>query len=122
MIFFTLVVQGLTLPALIRRLGVARRRRRGARGAAARDRGRRAALDRLDELAEEEWTRDDTVERMRAAVRVPQAALRPAPGEIEDDGDRGPLARLPAHDARAARRPARRARRGCATRARSRTR
>lgn len=63
-IFFTLVAQGLTLPTVIRRLDGAtdedaEEEARGRLAAA------RAALDRIDELAEEEWTRADTAERMR---------------------------------------------------------
>jgi monovalent cation/hydrogen antiporter len=61
----TLVVQGLTLPALIRALRleddhVAEREETKARIHAA-----DAALVRLEELAEEDWVRDDTAERMR---------------------------------------------------------
>jgi Na+/H+ antiporter len=64
-ILATLVLQGLSLPVLIRALGVEddggeEREELAARVAAA-----DAALARLDELAQEEWTRDDTVERMR---------------------------------------------------------
>jgi Na+/H+ antiporter len=65
-ILFTLVVQGLTLPALMRTLGIhgdhdqEEREEVMARLAAA-----EAALERLEELAEEDWTRDDTVERVR---------------------------------------------------------
>ena len=73
-IFVTLVLQGLTLPPLIR--AARRRRRRRARSARSSRRGwspTKAALARIDELGGEEWTRDDTIERMRGAVRVPQA-------------------------------------------------
>ena len=69
-VLFTVVVQGLTLPALIRRLGVVddgseeEAQEHGARIAAA-----EAALDALDVLAEEEWTREDSVERMRGSTR-----------------------------------------------------
>ena len=46
----------------------------------------KAALARIDELEGEEWTRDDTIERMRGDVPLPQApASRRAPGTIEDD-------------------------------------
>ena len=65
-IFSTLVVQGLTLPWLIRRLdvrddGAGEHEELHARRTAA-----SAAIDRLRELADEEWTRDRTVERMIA--------------------------------------------------------
>jgi monovalent cation/hydrogen antiporter len=68
-ILFTLVVQGLTLPALIRRLGIEdddgeEREELAARVAAA-----EAALERLEELEQEDWTNDDTVERARGMHR-----------------------------------------------------
>jgi monovalent cation/hydrogen antiporter len=64
-IVFTLVVQGLTLPALIRWVGLEsddsdEREEQLARLAAA-----EAALERLEDLAGEDWTRDDTLERVR---------------------------------------------------------
>ena len=63
-ILATLVVQGLTLPALIRRLrfeqdDAVEREELRARLAAT-----HAAIDRLDQLAGADWTRDDTVERL----------------------------------------------------------
>ena len=64
-ILATLVVQGLSLPALIRLLGLE------DDGSAEREetKGRikvaHAALNRIDELAEEEWVREDTAERVR---------------------------------------------------------
>jgi CPA1 family monovalent cation:H+ antiporter len=85
-IFVTLVVQGLTLPALIRRLGVRddggdeREELIGRRAAA------EAALARLDELAGAEWTRNDTVERMRGLYEYRRTRLAARAGEI-DDGD-----------------------------------
>ena len=86
-IFATLVLQGLTLPALIRRLGVA------DDGVDAHEEliGRRAAasvaLARLDELAEEEWTYDDTIERMRGMYRYRSRRFAARAGEGDDDGD-----------------------------------
>jgi monovalent cation/hydrogen antiporter len=65
-IVFTIVVQGLTLPALIRRLGLAdeedgeREEELAARLAAA-----EAALERLEELGGEDWTVEETMERVR---------------------------------------------------------
>ena len=85
-IFTTLVLQGLTLPALIRRLGVV------DDGAEEREElaGRRAAaemaLARLDELGAEEWTRDDTVDRMRGMYEYRRRRLAARAGE-SDDGD-----------------------------------
>jgi monovalent cation/hydrogen antiporter len=61
----TLVVQGLTLPALVRLLdledeGLAEKEETKARIYAA-----EAALARLEELADEDWVREDSLERLR---------------------------------------------------------
>ncbi|HEY6781007.1 MAG TPA: Na+/H+ antiporter [Thermoleophilaceae bacterium] len=65
-ILFTLVVQGLTLPFLIRRLGVSDDGTEEAEeDLQARLAAAEAALARIEELAEEDWTRDDTVDRLR---------------------------------------------------------
>jgi monovalent cation/hydrogen antiporter len=83
-ILATLVLQGLTLPAVIRKLGIQ------DDGADAQEElvGRRAAADvalaRLDELAEEEWTYDETAERMRALYRYRQRRFAARAGETED--------------------------------------
>ncbi len=85
-IFSTLVLQGLTLPALIRALGVtddgadAQEELLGRRAAAA------VALGRLDELAAEEWTYDETIERMRKMYEYRTRRFAAQAGEI-DDGD-----------------------------------
>src|SRR4051812_42951943 len=65
-ILATLVLQGLTLPLVIRALGVHDDGSEAREELVARRRATDAALTRLDELAAMEWTRDDTVERMRA--------------------------------------------------------
>jgi monovalent cation/hydrogen antiporter len=85
-ILATLVFQGLTLPTLIRRLGVQgddaeEREELRARLAAA-----NAALERLDELAGEDWTRDDTVERLHGLYDFRRRRLKVRAGKIEDDG------------------------------------
>jgi Na+/H+ antiporter len=85
-IFSTLVLQGLTLPALIRRLGV-----RGDGGEEQEELSARlgatdAALERLDELAEEDWTREDTVERLRALYDYRRRRLSARTGSGEDEG------------------------------------
>jgi Na+/H+ antiporter len=85
-IFTTLVVQGFTLPALIRRLGVhddggeEREELQARLGAAD------AALARLEELAGEEWTREDTVERLRGLYQFRRRRLKARAGILEDDG------------------------------------
>jgi CPA1 family monovalent cation:H+ antiporter len=86
-ILATLVLQGLTLPALIRRLRVE------DDGADAREEltARRAAVDaalaRLDALRAEEWTRDDTAERMRALYEYRRRRFAARAGEREDPDD-----------------------------------
>ncbi|HET6997353.1 MAG TPA: Na+/H+ antiporter [Solirubrobacterales bacterium] len=85
-ILVTLVGQGLTLPALIRRLGlheeegVEEREEVSARIAVA-----AAALERLDELAGEDWTRDDTIERVRAQYEFRQHRFQLRTEEEEDE-------------------------------------
>jgi monovalent cation/hydrogen antiporter len=68
-ILFTLVVQGLSLPLVIRWVGVEPDDGEEFEENKARKLAARAALDRLDLLGEEEWTRDDTIERMRGMYR-----------------------------------------------------
>jgi CPA1 family monovalent cation:H+ antiporter len=65
----TLVIQGLSMPLVIRTLGleddgIAERERAKARIHAA-----EAALARIDELADQDWVRDDTAERLRGLYR-----------------------------------------------------
>jgi NhaP-type Na+/H+ or K+/H+ antiporter len=85
-ILVTLVGQGLTLPALIRRLGV---REDGAEEEAEEVRARlstsRAALERLDELAVEEWIRDDTIERVRSTFLFRQRRFKVRAGKLDDE-------------------------------------
>jgi CPA1 family monovalent cation:H+ antiporter len=85
-IFVTLVLQGLTLPLLIRKLGVGDDGDGDNEELKARLYATRAALDRIDELAEEDWTRDDTIERLRAAYNYRQRRFYARAGKIEDDG------------------------------------
>ena len=66
-ILFTLVVQGLTLPPLIRALHVEDDDSEEREEAMARKRAAMAALQRLEELVDEDWVRDDTAERMRGS-------------------------------------------------------
>jgi Na+/H+ antiporter len=65
----TLVMQGLSLPGLIRVLDLEEDATEGREEAKARKHAAQAALDRLEELLGEEWVRDDTAERVRGAYR-----------------------------------------------------
>jgi CPA1 family monovalent cation:H+ antiporter len=85
-IFTTLVLQGLTLPKLIRKLGVTDDGGGENEELKARLVATRAALERLDALAEEDWTRDDTIERMRALYDYRRRRFSARAGKIEDDG------------------------------------
>jgi Na+/H+ antiporter len=83
-IFATLVVQGLTLEPLIRVLdleddGLAEKEEAKARIYAA-----DAALQRLDELVDEDWVREDTAERMRGLYGFRQERFR---SRFDPDGD-----------------------------------
>jgi monovalent cation/hydrogen antiporter len=85
-ILATLVVQGLTLPALIRWLRLEdddSEEREELKGRLA---ATHSALDRLDELAGADWTRDDTVERLRAMYEFRRRRLKTRGGYLEDDG------------------------------------
>jgi CPA1 family monovalent cation:H+ antiporter len=87
-ILATLVLQGLTLPAVIRWSGVHDDGSEAAEELLARRRATEAALARLDELRAVEWTRDDTVERMRGLYdyRARRLSARAGDGEDEEGG------------------------------------
>jgi monovalent cation/hydrogen antiporter len=65
LILATLVVQGLTLPALIKGLGIEDDRLEEKEDTKARIHAAEAALARLEELLDEDWVRDQTAERLR---------------------------------------------------------
>jgi monovalent cation/hydrogen antiporter len=46
----------------------------------------KAALRELDELAKEEWTRDQTIERLRRFYDYRKSRFAARAGKIEDDG------------------------------------
>jgi CPA1 family monovalent cation:H+ antiporter len=85
-IFWTLVLQGLTLPLLIRRFAVSDDGADGDEELRARLLATQAALDRIDQLADEGWAREDTLERMRALYQYRQRRFKARAGKIEDDG------------------------------------
>ncbi|WP_028065183.1 Na+/H+ antiporter [Solirubrobacter soli] len=86
-IFATLVLQGLTLAPLIRWLGVTDD---GSLEAGEELRARlvatEAALARIAALRDEDWTRDDTLERLEGAYTYRRRRLKARAGKIEDDG------------------------------------
>ena len=86
----TLLLQGLTLPALISRLGFDDAGQEAElEEIDARLRAADAALERVDELASEEWALDDTVERVRGAFRYRQRRFAARSRDGEFDGGLG---------------------------------
>jgi len=85
-ILVTLIGQGLTLPRLIRALGVVDDGDEGRAELRARLVATKAALRRIDELGGEEWTRDDTIERLHGQYAYRKRRLAARAGKIEDDG------------------------------------
>ena len=85
-ILATLVVQGLTLPTLIRRLRLEQDDAEEQEELKARLAATQAALERLDELAGADWTRDDTVERLHGLYEFRRRRLKTRGGYLEDDG------------------------------------
>ena len=85
-IFFTLVVQGLSLPALIRAIGLTSDGTEETEELRARLVATKAALDQLDQLEAEEWTRNETIERMRGLYDYRKRRFAARAGKIEDDG------------------------------------
>ena len=85
-ILATLVGQGLTLPALIRVLHIPTDDGADREDAKARIKAAEAAIVRLDELAAEDWVRDDTAERLRGSYRFRQSRFRARLDGQDDDG------------------------------------
>jgi Na+/H+ antiporter len=85
-ILATLVLQGLTLPALIQRLGVRGDGADQQEEIRARLAATDAALERLQQLAAAEWTRDDTIERLQGLYQFRRRRLKARAGVREDDG------------------------------------
>ena len=85
-ILATLLMQGLTLPRLICRLGVEEDGTSEREESKARLKAAKAAIARIDELAAEEWVRDETAERMRGAYEYRLNRFR-ARFDDSDDGD-----------------------------------
>jgi Na+/H+ antiporter len=83
-IFATLVVQGLTLPMVIRWLGIEPDESTAQKEDKARLLAAQAAIQRIDELAGEEWVRDRSAERMRASY---QFRIRRFSARFDGDDD-----------------------------------
>jgi monovalent cation/hydrogen antiporter len=86
-ILVTLVGQGLTLPYVIRALGIEDDGIDEREDAKARIHAAEAALARLEELVDEDWVRYDTAERMRGAYRFRTSRFQAR----LDDGDDGAI-------------------------------
>jgi CPA1 family monovalent cation:H+ antiporter len=86
-ILVTLVGQGLTLPLVIRALGLEDDGLEEREETKARIRAAEAAIARLAELEEETWVRDDTAERLRGLYRSRTDRFRAR----FDDGDDGAI-------------------------------
>jgi Na+/H+ antiporter len=86
LILVTVVGEGLTLPWLIRRLGVVED---GTDEESEEIRARlviaRAALDTVDGLEGADWTRDDTIERVRRLYEFRRRRFKIRAGKIEDE-------------------------------------
>jgi CPA1 family monovalent cation:H+ antiporter len=86
LILVTVVGQGLTLPWLIRRLGVIED---GSEEQDEEVRAHlvivRAALERIDELEGEDWTRDGTIERVRRLYEFRRRRFKIRAGKLEDE-------------------------------------
>jgi Na+/H+ antiporter len=85
----TLVLQGLTLPAVVKTLGLEDEGLAEKEEAKARLYAAEAALARLEELAEEDWVREDTLERLRGLFGFRRERFRSrfdpdSDGAIED--------------------------------------
>ncbi len=84
-ILVTLVLQGLSLPLVIRLLGLEDDGSAAKEETKARIHAAEAALARLEELAEEDWVREDTAERMRGLYTFRQNRFA-ARFDADDDG------------------------------------
>jgi Na+/H+ antiporter len=83
-ILATLVLQGLSLPLVIRVLGVEDDGLAAREEAKARLLAAEAALARLEELQDEDWVREDTAERVRGAYNFRRNRFRARFDEADD--------------------------------------
>ena len=85
-ILATLVLQGLSLPALIRVLKVEGDGSGEKEEAKARLKIAQAAVARIDELVLEDWVREDTAERMRGLYDYRRRRFEARLGVVDEDG------------------------------------
>jgi len=85
-ILTSLVVQGLSFPALLKLIGLEDEGRSEKEENKARIYATEAALARLEELADEDWVRDDTLERVRGMFNFRRERFR-SRFDPESDGD-----------------------------------
>lgn len=85
----TLVPQGLGLPVLLRRLGLEGDEEVEREEAQARVAVARAATDRLDELRDEPWVRDETAERLEGTYRFRERRFAARLGQEETEDVEG---------------------------------
>ena len=86
-IFATLVGQGLTLPVVIRRLGIEDDGAGGREELHARREATQAAIDHIQRLHAEDWTRDETLDRMLQLYEFRNRRLTQRAGELDGDED-----------------------------------
>jgi CPA1 family monovalent cation:H+ antiporter len=87
-ILVTLLLQGLTLPLLVRALGVTGDGAEQREESKARLHAATAALERLDELAVENWVREDTARRLRNLYDYRRRRFAAQRGDWDgDDGE-----------------------------------
>ncbi|RKQ92999.1 sodium/proton antiporter (CPA1 family) [Solirubrobacter pauli] len=84
-ILATLVLQGVTLPALIRTLGIREDESAALDELRARKAAARAALHRIDTLRKEDWTRPDSLDRLHAMYEFRYNRLAQRAGALEAD-------------------------------------
>jgi Na+/H+ antiporter len=97
-ILVTLVVQGLSLPALMRRLGLADDGAAFDEELDARTRAIQAALGRLDELAAEDWTWDAGIDYMRQYYGKRQKKIDTRFGRLDHEHDANGHQHAPGRD------------------------
>jgi CPA1 family monovalent cation:H+ antiporter len=85
-ILTSLVVQGLSFPALLKLIGLEDEGRTEKEENKARIYATEAALARLEELADEDWVRDDTLERVRGMFNFRRERFR---SRVDPESDGG---------------------------------